>query len=63
MTKHKLENEYWSLKICKDDETNEFKYLLQSKISKEVYADEDYHYRILTSSKRGSRFAYLMSEN
>ena len=63
MTEYKLENLHWSLKVYQDDETNEFKYLLQSKKNQEVYADEDYHYRIITSSKRGSRFAYLMNES
>ena len=63
MTEYKLENQYWNLEICQDDKNNDFKYLLQSKTSNEIYADEDYHYRIVTSSKRGSRYAYIMNEN
>ena len=59
MTSYKLENQYWKFSIHQIDEDN-FKYELKSKITNETYADEDYHYRILTSSKRGSRFAYLL---
>jgi len=58
MTLFTLENQYWSFKINQNDYDN-FRYELKSKITNETYADEDYHYRILTSSKRGSRFAYL----
>ncbi len=62
MTLHKLENQYWSFKIHQKDDDN-FRYELKSKITNEIYADEDYHYRILASSKRGSRFVYLTHLN
>lgn len=61
MTAHKLENQYWVLRIQEND--GKFKYELKSKITNETYADEDYHYRILTSRKKGSRYAYLFGEN
>jgi len=62
LTVYKLENHYWIFKIRQDGE-NDFKYELKSKITNEIYADEDYHYRILTSSKKGSRYAYLFGAN
>ncbi|MHA1350534.1 MAG: hypothetical protein ACTSPZ_06825, partial [Promethearchaeota archaeon] len=62
MTLYKLENQYWSFKIHQKDDNN-FRYELKSKITNEIYADEDYHYRILASSKRGSRFVYLTHLN
>ncbi|MBY9010000.1 MAG: hypothetical protein KGD74_09065 [Candidatus Lokiarchaeota archaeon] len=59
MTEYTLENQNWELKLQKS-EVKGFCYFLRSKIDDVVYADEDYHYRILTSSKRGSRYAYLL---
>jgi hypothetical protein len=59
MTEYTLENQSWELKVQNRGEQG-FRYILQSKIDSMVYADEDYHYRILTSSKRGSRYAYLL---
>jgi len=61
MTVYKLENPYWILQIQEDD--HKYKYELKSKITKETYADEDYHYRLLKSSKKGSRYAYLFGAN
>ena len=61
MTVYKLENQYWILQIQVNN--NEYKYELKSKITNEIYADEDYHYRILTSRKKGSRYAYLFDVN
>jgi len=56
-----LSNEYWKLEL--QNNKNWFNYILTSKNNDKVYADQDYHYRILTSSKRGSRFAYLTHLN
>ena len=61
-TRYIISNRYWIFKIHQDGE-NEFIYELESKITNEIYANEDYHYRILTSSKRGSRYAYLLNAN
>ncbi len=61
MTVYKLENLYWILQIQEDD--HKYKYKLKSKITNETYADEDYHYRLLKSSKKGSRYAYLFGAN
>ena len=61
MMEYKLENPYWILRIIEDE--NNYKYELKSKITNEIYADEDYHYRLLTSRKKGSRYAYLFSAN
>jgi len=61
MTVYKLENPYWILQIQED--AHKYKYELKSKITNETYADEDYHYRLLKSSKKGSRYAYLFSAN
>ena len=61
MTVNKLENQYWILQI--EENENEYIYKLKSKVTKETYADEDYHYRILTSRKKGSRYAYILGEN
>jgi hypothetical protein len=58
MTDYALENQSWELKIQNKGDQG-FHYILHSKIDNKIYADEEYHYRILTSSKRGSRFAYL----
>jgi hypothetical protein len=58
MTVFELENEFWSLSVHQNDD-NSFNYELKSKRNDIVYADEDYHYSITTTSKRGSRFAYL----
>ncbi|NVM46751.1 MAG: hypothetical protein HWN79_17730 [Candidatus Lokiarchaeota archaeon] len=59
MTEYTLENQSWKLKVQNKGEQR-FCYILQSKIDNMVYADEDYHYRILTSSKKGSRYMYLL---
>ncbi|MFW9949088.1 MAG: hypothetical protein ACFFKA_03045 [Candidatus Thorarchaeota archaeon] len=61
MTEFKLENQYWILQIQEYD--NQYKYILKSKVTNEIYADEDYHYRILTSGKKGSRYVYLFGAN
>ena len=61
MTVYKLENQYWILQIHEND--NKYKYELKSKVNNEIYADEDYHYRVLTSRKRGSRYVYLFGAN
>ncbi|MFX1489419.1 MAG: hypothetical protein ACFFBI_09740, partial [Promethearchaeota archaeon] len=58
MTDYILENQSWELKVKKSG-SQRYRYLLSSKVDNTVYADEEYHYRILTSSKRGSRYAYL----
>ena len=58
MTDYTLENQNWELKVQNKGDQG-FHYILHSKINDVVYADEDYHYRILTSKKRGSRYAYL----
>lgn len=57
MSSFELENQYWRFTI----KVNEYKfqYILQSKTNNVVYADEDYHYSILTSGKIGSRYVYL----
>jgi len=53
-----LENQYWELEI-QTLEGKEFFYRLKSKINNIIYSDQDYHYRLLTSGKKGSRYAYL----
>ncbi|MFW9936476.1 MAG: hypothetical protein ACFFD5_02425 [Candidatus Thorarchaeota archaeon] len=58
MPNYVLENQFWELKI-QFSEDQGFHYLLHSKIDDVVYADEDYHYKILTSGKKGSRYIYL----
>ncbi|MHA2391809.1 MAG: hypothetical protein ACXAEX_07555 [Promethearchaeota archaeon] len=58
MNDYILENQSWELKVQKNG-SQRYRYLLRSKVDNVVYADEEYHYRILTSSKRGSRYAYL----
>jgi len=60
-TRFTLSNQYWELEI--QNNKNLFIYKLTSKVNDEIYADQDYHYRILTSSKKGSRFAYLLHLN
>jgi len=60
-TRYSLSNEYWKLEI--QNNKNGFNCILTSKVDDMIYADQDYHYRILTSSKRGSRFAYLTHLN
>ena len=59
MTDYTLENQNWELKVQNRGDRG-FCYILYSKIDNTVYADEEYHYRILTSSKKGSRYAYLL---
>jgi hypothetical protein len=59
MTDYTLENQNWELKVQNKGDQG-FRYILHSKINNKVYADEEYHYRILTSSKKGSRYAYLL---
>jgi len=56
--RYTLTNDLWELEI-QNDEIGGFTYRLQSKFNDVIYADQDYHYRILTSSKKGSRYAYL----
>ncbi|MHA1479422.1 MAG: hypothetical protein ACTSPU_14600, partial [Promethearchaeota archaeon] len=57
MTDYTIENQSWELKV--QNKGDQFRYILYSKIDNTVYADKEYHYRILTSSKKGSRYAYL----
>ena len=53
-----LANQWWELEVQTKDNEN-FIYILHSKINDVVYADQDYHYRIIRSKKRGSRYVYL----
>ena len=59
MTDNTLENQNWELKV-QNNRDKGFRYILHSKIDNVDYANEEYHYRILTSSKKGSRYAYLL---
>ena len=59
MTDYTLENQNWELKVQNKGDQG-FRYILHSKINNKIYADDEYHYRILTSSKKGSRYAYLL---
>jgi len=56
-TRYTLSNQYWEFEI--QNNKNRFIYKLYSKANDKIYADQDYHYSILTSGKRGSRYAYL----
>jgi len=58
MSDYILENQNWELRVQKNGAQG-FRYILRSKVDNVVYADEEYHYRILTSGKKGSRYAYL----
>jgi len=58
MHNYVLENQFWELKIQFSKDQG-FHYILHSKIDNVVYADEEYHYKILTSGKKGSRYVYL----
>ncbi|MHA1255044.1 MAG: hypothetical protein ACTSPS_05520, partial [Promethearchaeota archaeon] len=60
-TRYNISNQCWKLEI--QNNRNWFIYKLTSKVNNEIYADQDYYYRILTSSKRGSRFVYLTHLN
>jgi len=62
LTIYKLENHFWIFKIDQDDK-NTFRYELKSKTTNETYADEDYHYRLLKSNKKRSRYDYLFRAN
>ncbi|MFX0073193.1 MAG: hypothetical protein ACFFAO_19110, partial [Candidatus Hermodarchaeota archaeon] len=53
-----LNNEYWELKIRTDDNKN-YIYELFSKKNNKLYADQEYHYRVITSKKKGLRYLYL----
>ncbi|MHA2121038.1 MAG: hypothetical protein ACW990_07530 [Promethearchaeota archaeon] len=53
-----LENDYWEL-CTYNNSIGEFIYRVTDRIHNKVYSDQDYHYSILTSRKRGSRFSYL----
>jgi hypothetical protein len=55
---YSLANQYWDLNIQRKNDSN-FVYRLYSEKNDVIYADQDYHYRIITSKKRGSRFVYL----
>jgi len=57
-TRYTISNQYWDLEI-QNDNRKSFIYKLYSKVNDKIYADQDYHYSILTSGKRGSRYAYL----
>jgi hypothetical protein len=56
--RHTISNQYWELEIQNNNRKG-FIYKLISKVNDNIYADQDYHYSILTSGKRGSRYAYL----
>jgi len=58
LTDYTLENQHWELKVQNKGDQG-FRYILHSKVDNVIYADEEYHYRILTSKKRGSRYIYL----
>ena len=51
-TRYILTNNCWDLEI--ENNQNGFTYKLHSILNDVTYADEDYHYRILTSKKKGS---------
>ncbi|TFF97897.1 MAG: hypothetical protein EU540_08435, partial [Promethearchaeota archaeon] len=53
-----LTNQWWELEVHNKDNEN-FIYKLHSKINDVLYADQDYHSRIIRSKKRGSRYVYL----
>ncbi|NHJ23715.1 MAG: hypothetical protein EAX89_04020 [Candidatus Lokiarchaeota archaeon] len=53
-----LSNEYWELTIQKVED-KEYIYKLIDKKKGIIYSDQDYHYRIITSKKKGIRYAYL----
>jgi len=55
---YELSNEYLKLSI-EEVEKNQYRYKLFDKINDIPYSDLDYHYSLLTSKKRGSRFDYL----
>jgi len=55
---YNLANNWWELKIQNEDDGN-YIYELRSKKNNVIYADQDYHYRLITSKKRGSRYLYL----
>ncbi|MFW9952193.1 MAG: hypothetical protein ACFFKA_18895 [Candidatus Thorarchaeota archaeon] len=54
-----LTNQYWALEVIVDN-SNQYVYKLFDKVNNNLYSDQDYHYRILTSLKKGSRYAYLL---
>jgi hypothetical protein len=56
--KYSIENPFWKLTINKNNE-QEFEYILHDKVNHIDFSDGDYHYRVLTSSKRGARYIYL----
>jgi hypothetical protein len=60
-----LQNRYWELEI-QTEEGKDFLYKLKSKVNDKIFADQDYHYSLLTSGKKGLRYKYLLhldSEN
>ena len=58
-TRYILTNDWWELEI-KIVNNGRFLYKMYCKFNDICYADQDYHYRILTSKKKGSRYAYLI---
>ncbi|MFX0058308.1 MAG: hypothetical protein ACFE85_15445 [Candidatus Hodarchaeota archaeon] len=56
---YSIRNRYWELEIQTED-GKDFLYKLKSKVTNTLFADQDYHYSILTSGKRGSRYKYLL---
>ncbi len=54
---HILENQWWKLEI-QNNGNEKFFYKLKSKTNEVTYADQDYHYDILPSVKRGLFFKY-----
>ena len=58
MTKYSLENQFWKFDVIENGSL-EFEYILHDKVNNINFSEGDYHYRILTSSKKGSRYVYL----
>ncbi|MFX0046672.1 MAG: hypothetical protein ACFE8G_00755 [Candidatus Hermodarchaeota archaeon] len=59
MNNYVLENQFWELRV-QNSENQGIQYILRSKVDNVIYADKEYHYRILMSTKKGSRYAYLL---
>ena len=53
-----LSNEYWKLEIH-EKEPGKFIYKLCDCVHDVIYSDQDYHYSLMTSKKKGMRYQYL----
>ncbi|MFW9952555.1 MAG: hypothetical protein ACFFKA_20740 [Candidatus Thorarchaeota archaeon] len=53
-----LENNFWRMEIIENHD-NGFIYKLHSKINDVTYTDQDYHYSILPSMKRGLQYDWM----